>query len=64
MKDTKERVKESKKNEKYIISIMYDASDKSIVLSEIKKLECEILEQPDSKNHSDTWCSSIQMLKK
>lgn len=49
IKNAKEIAMESKTAEKNIFCISYEATEKSVVLSEIKRLECEILEQSDTK---------------
>ena len=61
IKNAKEIAVESKTAEKYIFCISYEATEKSVVLSEIKRLECEILEQSDTKTCVTVKASLAQL---
>ena len=49
IKNAKDIAEASKSAEKYVFRIIYEASEKSLVLSEMKRMDCEILNQSDSK---------------
>lgn len=61
IKNAKEIVEKSKNAEKYVCCILYEAAEKSAVLSEIKKLECTILEQSDAKSCVTVRVSKAQL---
>ena len=61
IKNAKEIAQASKNAEKYIFCIKYEATEKEVVLSEIKRLECEILEQSDSKGYIMIEASMAQL---
>ena len=61
IKNAKEIAVESQTAEKYIFCISYEATEKSVVLSEIKRLECEILEQSDTKTCVTVKASMAQL---
>lgn len=61
IKNAKEIAEESQTAEKYIFYISYEATEKSVVLSEIKRLECEILEQSDTKTYVTVKASMAQL---
>ncbi|MBE6762002.1 MAG: DUF3289 family protein [Ruminococcaceae bacterium] len=61
IKNAKEIAVESQTAEKYIFCISYEATEKSVVLSEIKNLECEILEQSDTKTCVTVKASMAQL---
>lgn len=61
IKNAKEIAQASKNAEKYVFCIKYEATEKSVVLSEIKRLECEILEQSDSKSYVKVEASIAQL---
>ena len=61
IKNAKEIAVESQTAEKYIFCISYEATEKSFVLSEIKRLECEILEQSDTKTCVTVKASMAQL---
>ncbi len=61
IKNAKEIAVESQTAEKYIFCISYEATEKSVVLSEIKRLECEILEQSDTKMRVTVKASMAQL---
>lgn len=50
IKNAKDIADASKSAEKYIFRIIYEADEKSVILSEIKRLECEILGHSDTKS--------------
>ncbi len=50
IKNAKDIAEASKSAEKYVFRIIYEASEKSLVLSEMKRMDCEILNQSDSKS--------------
>ena len=50
IKNAKNIAEASKSAEKYIFRIVYEADEKSVILSEIKRLECETLEHSDAKS--------------
>lgn len=61
IKNAKEIAVESQTAEKYIFCISYEATEKSFVLSEIKRLECELLEQSDTKTCVTVKASMAQL---
>ena len=61
IKNAKEIAEESQTADKYIFCISYEATEKSVVLSEIKNLECEILEQSDTKTCVTVKASMAQL---
>lgn len=61
IKNAKEIAVESQTAENYIFCISYEATEKSVVLSEIKRLECEILEQSDTKTCVTVKASMAQL---
>lgn len=61
IKNAKEIAVESQTAEKYIFCISYEATEKTVVLSEIKRLECEILEQSDTKMRVTVKASMAQL---
>ena len=50
IKNAKDIAEASKGAEKYIFRILYETDEKSVILSEVKRLECEILEHSDAKS--------------
>ena len=51
----------SENTEKYVFCITYEAAEKAVVLSEIKRLECEILAQSDAKSIVTVRASMSQL---
>lgn len=61
IKNAKDIAEASKSAEKYIFRILYEADEKSVVLSEVKRLECEILEHSDAKSFVTIRASMEQL---
>lgn len=61
IKNAKDIAEASKCAEKYIFRILYEADEKSLILSEVKRLDCEILEHSDAKSFVTIRASMEQL---
>ena len=61
VKNAKGIAEASKDAEKYIFCVKYEAAEKAVVLSEVKRLECDVLKQSDSESCVTVRASMAQL---